>query len=104
MNPAVFILSILDILAGLLVFSSYSGLEGLFGKIVLYAAVFHIVKGAWSVFTSYLMGFFFDVLGWIDFIAGILILLALYGFAFHFAYVVAIIIVIKGLYCILFSL
>lgn len=103
MNPVVLILSILDLVAGLLVFSSYSGLETLLGKVILYVSIFHLIKGAWSIVSSFVLGYIYDVLGWIDLLSGILIILALNGIVFHFAYIFAIIMIIKGLYCILFS-
>lgn len=96
----VLILSVIDILVGFLIYFKFFPF---FSGIMFYLAVFVLIKGVWSVLTSFSY-IVFDVLGWIDVVSGVVLLLISHGIVFGFFNWVALIMVLKGFYCFFTSL
>jgi hypothetical protein len=91
------ILGILDIIGGVLLglsgFIPYmgSGFVSFFGIIL-------IVKGIISWISGAVKGFFLDFMGVLDIIAGIMLILATYGFVLFFFPYIGILLALKGIY------
>jgi hypothetical protein len=97
------VLGILDLVIGaLLIISPGGGLAG--NGIVFIFAILALLKGLYSVLAAAGAGFFFDVMGWLDLIAGFFLLLANWGFAYGFFLYVGIIMVLKAFYSIVVGL
>jgi len=90
------ILNFLDMLAGLSLITKLSFLLYPLG-------LFHLVKGGWTLYTSFKEGFFFEVLGGIDFLGGICCLLAYYGIMPISFFVIGTIMILKGAFCFMCS-
>ncbi|MBI4020227.1 MAG: hypothetical protein HY367_02760 [Candidatus Aenigmarchaeota archaeon] len=92
-----FVLGILDLLAGVILMAAgafpltENGLAFMLGAIA-------IAKGVWSVLTAMAAGFYFDFLGIIDFFVGLFLLLSVWGFYLDFFFYVGIVAILKGLY------
>ena len=93
----IFILGILDMIAGGLLWMSLGG--GFTGSstIMIFAIIF-ILKGIFSILSGAASGFYFDVLGVMDLITGFFLLLSIWGITFGFFFYLAIAMIIKGLY------
>lgn len=97
------ILGILDVIAGIAV--ALAQLFHLTGSaFALYLGVIFILKALYSILTALAAGFPFDVLGWLDLIAGIVLMLLYWGFPVSFAFWVGIIMILKGVYSILLGI
>lgn len=70
---------------------------------MFYIGIVILVKGLWSVFSSFLAKFYFDNLGWIDIVSGTTLMLLFYGKDISFFWIFGIAILVKGLWSILFS-
>ena len=90
MKWLIFFLSLIDVLAGL---TLYYGLT----YISFYLASLMIIKGIYSLLTSISAGYYFDWMGLIDFITGILLYFNLFN-------VFGLITILKGLYSLILSL
>ena len=91
------ILGIIDLIIGvLLVVSPAGGLVG--NSIVFVLGIIALLKGLYSVLAAAGAGFFFDILGWLDLIAGIFLLLANWGIVFGFFLYVGILMILKAFY------
>lgn len=99
-HPLLFILAAIDIISGGLLFFHPSFLT----KVILYFAVICLVKGGWSVFTSIISKFYFDFLGFVDLFAGIFLLLLYYNFSLPFLSIVGLVIFLKGIWSMFFSI
>lgn len=98
---AALVLSVLDIFSSLvIIFPSFPIFSPL---LVFYLALFLIAKGFWSITTSIAGGFYFDFMGGIDLIAGVVLFLMYSGVALPF-WIFGIILLLKGIYSALFSL
>ncbi|MDD5181590.1 MAG: hypothetical protein PHC66_00260 [Candidatus Nanoarchaeia archaeon] len=86
------ILNALDVMAGITLIANI-------GFLLLPLGLFHFVKGGWTLYTSFKQGFFFEVLGGIDFLGGICCILAYHGIIPVSFLVIGIIMVIKGVFC-----
>ena len=95
----IIILSILDIFSGLILLT-YSSLL-LFHNFIGYMAAYSLFKGLLSFLSSIGMGYYFDWMGIIDVIAGVILLLLMWGFSFGFIQTVGAIAMLKGAYCFL---
>ena len=91
------ILGIIDIIAGIAIVLGNVGLIGP-GSFVFYLAVFMLLKGLWSVFTSAASGFFFDIMGILDILAAIALFLINAVIVSDIFYWFAGILILKGLY------
>jgi len=86
------ILNLLDMLAGLTLIANI-------GFLLYPLGLFHFVKGGWTLYTSFKQGFFFEVLGGIDFLGGICCLLAYYGIMPVSFLIIGILMILKGAFC-----
>lgn len=86
------ILNILDIIAGTSLIADISFLLYPFG-------LFHLIKGGWTIYTSIKQGFFFEVLGGIDFMGGIAMLLMHWEISSPYFLLLGIVMVVKGVFC-----
>ncbi|MCK4496984.1 MAG: hypothetical protein KAU24_02245 [Candidatus Aenigmarchaeota archaeon] len=97
------ILGVLDIIGGILLglsgFIPYigSGLVSTFGIIL-------IIKGIISYISGAAKGFFLDFMGILDIIAGIMLVLATYGFVIFFFPYIGILLLLKGIYSVIIGL
>lgn len=92
-----FVLGILDIVVGGAIWwASGGGLGG--ATILIFLGVVWFLKGLWSILSAASAGFFFDVLGVFDLIAGIFLMLGYLGLGFGFFIYMAILMILKGLY------
>lgn len=83
------VLNILDILAGVTLVAHI-------GFLLFPLGLFHMLKGAWTLYTSFKAGFFLEVLGMIDFLGGGFALLMHYGFGSNYFIMLGILMIIKG--------
>ncbi len=95
------ILGIIDIILG--VFLALSGpMKGI--DILLIIGIIAFLKGCYSLLTAFAAGFFLDFLGVLDLLTGIFLLMAFYGFWYHFFIYIGILMFIKGFYSIIMGL
>ena len=91
------ILGVLDILGGVLLaiagFIPYTG-----SGFILTLGVVFIIKGIISYLAAAAKGFFFDLMGVLDLIAGIMLVLATHDFILFFFPYIGILLIIKGVY------
>jgi len=89
------ILGIIDIVVGIgLVFSG--SLEGV--SIIFYLAMLGIIKGIYSIISAIAGGFYYDLLGFMDLVSGILLYFAFSGSHLGFFFYIGLVMVLKGLY------
>jgi hypothetical protein len=93
------ILSVLDVFSGLilLTYGSFTILHGFVG----YMAAYSFFKGVLSFLSSIGMGYYFDWMGIIDAITGVMLLFLMWEFSFGFISTVGIIATLKGVYSLL---
>ncbi|MBS3055479.1 MAG: hypothetical protein J4452_03245 [Candidatus Aenigmarchaeota archaeon] len=84
--------ALMDILGGLAV------LDKNFAVLVAYLAYAHMIKGGFSLFGSLFSGYFFDWMGAIDLIGGIVLLLISFKISFVFFPTIGWIFIGKGIY------
>jgi hypothetical protein len=86
------ILNILDMIGGFsLVFDV---------RFLLYPlGLFHLLKGGWTIYSSFVQGFPFEVLGGIDFMGGIAMLLLNWHLSSTYFLLLGIAMVAKGVFC-----
>ena len=85
------LLALLDILAGITLVFSWAG------QVVSIIGLLVLVKGIYSLTTSFTSKYFFDWMGWVDLITGIMLI---FGLFVPFFWVLPI---LKGVYSLLFS-
>jgi phosphoglycerol transferase MdoB-like AlkP superfamily enzyme len=88
----ILIFALMDLLGGLAILNSA------FYVLVLYLAYAHLVKGGFSLFGSILSGHFFDWMGAVDVIAGVVLLLINSHIALGFFPAVGWILIGKAIY------
>jgi len=91
------ILGILDMIFGAVLAASTFADMASNGWVLIFAII-ALIKGIYSVVAAAAAGFYLDVLGWLDLLAGLLLLLAYWGFAFPFFLYIGILLILKGLY------
>lgn len=96
------ILSLFDMLAGIIVSSSSHIMFPLF--IVKSLFIYYLLKGTWSVFSSIMNKYFFDWMGAIDVIAAICLYYIYAGNIFDIFSKIGILIILKGIYSFIFSI
>ena len=93
----IILFAIVDLIVGItLAASPYFDFTG--QNLVFYAAVLGMVKGLYSVFTAMASGFMYDVIGWIDIVAGFLLLLTTWGMGSPLFLYIGVAVVLKGMY------
>ncbi|MEM5829880.1 MAG: hypothetical protein QW040_01285 [Candidatus Aenigmatarchaeota archaeon] len=95
MNSFLLFLGILDACGALIIYFGPS--FPIIGAYSIYFAYMLLIKGILSVFTSFPMGFF-DWMGILDVLAGIVLFLISFGSDFHLFYLFAILYVFKAAY------
>lgn len=91
------ILGILDIICGAaLAASTFANLAS--NGWIFFFGLVAIAKGVYSVLAAAAAGFYFDVLGWLDLLVGVLLLLVNWNITFGFFLYVGILLILKGLY------
>jgi len=90
----VLILSLLDLIAGGLLLLNLN-------YYVNYVAAFMLLKGLFSIISSFGMGYWFDWMGFIDIITSISLFLFSFGLPASIFKTIAWLIVAKGVYCML---
>lgn len=96
MNPLLFILSVLDALGAALILFGVK--TPIIGPFMIYFAYMILVKGIISISISFPAGYF-DWMGILDAIAGIVLILISYGTNFQIFYIFGIIYGLKAAYC-----
>jgi hypothetical protein len=96
MNLLLFILSVIDACGTALIL--WGPKTAIIGPFIIYFAYMILIKGIISVFTSFPLGFF-DWMGILDTLAGIVLILISYGVDFHIFYIFAVIYSFKAAYC-----
>lgn len=95
-----FILAVVDILSGILLYFNPDFLS----KLLLYIAIACLAKGGWSLLTSLISRFYFDFLGLLDLVVGVFLLLLYNNISFPFFTVFGIMIILKGIWSMFFSI
>jgi len=95
-----FILAIVDILSGALIFFHPAS----FSKIFLYLGFICLTKGGWSLITALTSKFYFDFLGLLDIVSGIFLILLYYKFTLPLLTIIGIMIILKGIWSMFFSI
>jgi len=97
------ILGVLDLIGGTLLgisgFIPYTGSGFIFTLGIVFT-----VKGIISYLAGAAKGFFLDFMGVLDLIAGIMLVLAVYGFVLFFFPYIGILLIIKGFYSLVIGL
>ena len=92
------LIGLVDIFGGLLLVFNPVFLHNL----LFYFGVIILLKGLWSIVSSAVAHFYFDLFGWIDMVASVLLLIAYFDSPLSFAGFAGIVILLKGLWSILF--
>lgn len=94
-----FILAIIDIVAGIFLYFHPSFLY----RPYLWLSVICLIKGGWSLVTSAAHRFYFDLLGLLDVVVGISLLLFYNNVTFPFFYIFGVAIILKGVWTMFFA-
>jgi len=96
-------LGLIDLLFGIIL--AVSGLVDFSGSsLVFFLFILAFIKGVYSILTATAAGFYFDLLGMFDLLSGVFLFLVFSGIQFHFFVYLGIIVILKGIYSILFGL
>ncbi len=98
--PLLLLLGLFDLMVGaaltiLTIFPVHSG------GLLFYIGLIALFKGLWSIITAAAAGFYFDILGVFDLLAGVFLLLLINGIVFGFFIYIGILVILKALYSIL---
>lgn len=97
------VLGVLDLICGALL-----GLSGLIGYVgsgfVSTLAIIMIIKGIISYVSGAASGFFLDFMGVLDMIAGVMLMLATWGFVLFFFPYFGLLLLLKGVYSIIIGI
>ncbi|MBU0530665.1 MAG: hypothetical protein ABIH52_03160 [Candidatus Aenigmatarchaeota archaeon] len=95
--------ALIDLLVGIaLATSAYFDFAG--NNLIFYLAIVGLLKGVYSILTAMAAGFYYDVIGWIDVVAGILLMTTTWGIASHIFLYLGIIVILKGIYSFMMGL
>ncbi|RLJ08668.1 MAG: hypothetical protein DRP13_02215 [Candidatus Aenigmatarchaeota archaeon] len=101
--PLLLLFGIFDLIAGvagmIVPFISAQG-----NTFILAIGVLAIIKGLYSYLAGALAGFYFDILGLLDLITGILLVLSFYNLVFGWMFYFGLILTLKGVYTIVIFL
>jgi len=97
-QPMLFILALADIFSGILLYFHPDWL-----KLLFYFAFLCLAKGGWSLIAAFSSRFYFDFLGLLDILAGIFLLLLYYKITAPFLGIVGIMLALKGIWSLFFS-
>src|SRR3989338_11187627 len=94
----ILLLGVFDVIGGLLLAATWLKLFVGAG-FILYFAVFFLLKGIYSVLSNIFSGFFLDLMGFLDLLAGAALLFVHWGTAPHYFLYIGIPLILKGIYC-----
>lgn len=95
-----FLLGILEIFAGVIVYFHYFPILEFF----LWLGLIYTLKGAWSIVSSVAYSYWYDWMGVLDLLAGLVMILIFYGNIFSFFWIVGLAHIMKGLYTVVVSI
>ena len=95
-------LAAMDVLAGISILSPWLPFFGSF--FYFYLALFHIVKGGWSMLTAFGSGFYYDLAGFIDLLSGVAMFIIYFEIAYSFFWVIGAAVLLKGVWSFVASL
>ena len=95
-----FILAIVDVLSGILIIFHPAFLSNL----LLYLGLICLAKGGWSLIAALTSKFYFDFLGLLDLVSGVFLILLYYKFTLPLLTVIGIMIILKGVWSMFFSI
>ena len=98
-HVGLFILALVDIAAGILLYFH----PGFLPKLFLYFAIFCLAKGGWSILSAIVSKFYFEFLGLLDVAVGVFLFLLYNNISFPFFYVFGIMLVLKGIWSMFFA-
>ncbi|MBI4021627.1 MAG: hypothetical protein HY369_05270 [Candidatus Aenigmarchaeota archaeon] len=91
------ILGIIDLIAGgALILGPALALEG--SSFLFYFMILFFLKAIYSILTAVAAGFYFDLLGYLDFIAAVFLLLLFWGISPAWVFWIGLLVIIKGIY------
>lgn len=93
-NPGLMAISVIDIVVGILIIFGI----GQGNNYVLFLFIVSLLKGSFSVVSSFSEGFYFDIFGALDFVAGVVLMLIFFGIGFPSLWIVGVLMLLKGLY------
>jgi hypothetical protein len=91
-------ISIIDFLAAILLFFSLTG------DFTFVISLILLSKGIWSMMSSIASGFYYDLLGFIDFLGAILLLIMNFGTPVSFSWVIGALIAAKAIWATMSSI
>lgn len=97
-TPSLIAFSVLDFLGAILLVWAFPG------DFMFAVSLLMLGKGIWSILSCVAAGFYYDMFGLLDFVAGIVLLAANFGEVFVLAWVVGVILAIKAIYTLLSSI
>lgn len=98
LNVLLIAISVVDFIAAFLLYWSFPG------DFMVAIAAIVLLKGIYSMTTSMANGFYIDVMGWIDFVAGILLIIINFGTPISFAWIFALLLAGKAGFSIVSSI
>lgn len=96
--PSLIAISILDFVAAILLAWSFPG------SFMLVIALLLLTKGVWSVISSLNAGFYYDIFGFVDFVAAIVLIVINFGTPVGYAWIFAMFVAGKAVYTLLTSI
>jgi hypothetical protein len=97
------ILSLIDIVAGfalsLCELLPYNG-----SSFIWFLGAFLALKGVWSILTAAAANFYFDIIGILDLVAGVLLIITTTGLVAHLFVYVGIALILKGVYSLIMGI
>ena len=97
-TPSLWAFSVLDFFGAIFLVWAFPG------GFMLAISLLLLAKGIWSMVSSFAAGFHYDVFGFIDFVAGIILIVVNFGTPIGFAWIVGIILAAKAIYTLLSSI
>lgn len=97
---ALFILALFDIASGILLYFHPAFALNLF----IYFSIICLAKGGWSILSAIISRFYFEFLGILDVIVGVFLFMLSRGMSFSFFSIFGVIIILKGIWSMFFSL
>lgn len=96
---ALFMLAVFDVLSGILLYFHPSFAAGL----LIYFSIICLAKGGWSILSAVISRFYFEFLGLLDVVVGIFLFMLSRGISLPFFSIFGIIIILKGIWSMFFS-
>ncbi len=91
--------ALIDMIGGLFIVLSVSSF---LHSLLLYLGIIVLFKGIMSLLYSIQKSFYFDFLGWVDILSGMLLLLMFIGLPVSFVWIFGVLLLAKGIWSLLF--